>query len=152
MKRLLAGFLALAIAMVLSVGNTGCTKKPETKDKVVEKDKVEKDKKADTVMTPKPAPGKESGTLEDGPKTKELPTPPPPPIPLPPKDEPKKEEPKKATDAPKDLPKVDPPKVDLPKLDLPKDEPKKGASLDRPLRSGREAILDAAFERRTASS
>jgi outer membrane biosynthesis protein TonB len=135
MKRLLAGFLLLGLAMVLSVGNTGCTKKSETKDKV-----VEKEKKASGEMTAKPA-------AETPKSVPEPPTPVPLPIPLPPKEEPKKPE----------LPKIDPPKddpkkSDVPKLDPPKDEPKKGATLDRPLRPSREAAPDAAFERLTASS
>jgi hypothetical protein len=133
MKRLLAAFLVLAVPMVLTIGNTGCTKKPETQDKAPEKGKAEKDKKADSVMVPKsPVPPKETPTLEpDVPRKKDEPTPPPPPIPLPPKEEKK----------PSELPKLDPPPSD-PKKDS------KGASLDRPMRLDRE-ILVAAFERRT---
>jgi hypothetical protein len=111
MKRLLAAFLILGLAMVFTVGTPGCSKKDETKDKVVEKDKKGPESKPAELVKPK-APV-EPSTLE------EKPTPPPPPIP-------KFDDPKKPAGVP-DLPTI--PKLDLPNVD-PKKGDNKGASLD----------------------
>jgi len=155
MKRMLAGFLVLGLAMVVSVGVPGCTKKEDTKDLTKEKVKEKEKEKPSPVneMTPKPKAStpKEGEIIEETPAKKDLkdlkkdvPSPLPPPIPLPPKEDPKK------VDTKKEEPKLPP---DLPKLDLPKNDPKKddkGATLDRLQVPGRDPVLRAAFERRTA--